>query len=514
LSVSPSLTPSSARATDILAAVRRYANRLAVKSQAGETTFAELGQRAAALAERLVEVGVGPGDFVAVFLRNDASAVWTSFGVVLTGACEVQLNSGLTGAELRHCLSLTPPRVVVTSSAHAAGFRELDCRVMLIEDIGLSDPSQFRPKDVDADTLGRVNFTSGTSGLPKAIVTTHHRRWIGNLLFRASLPRLPGARSAILLVTPFSHGAGLFAQAYLGCGASIVLLDGMDMTFIESLLESRAIDAVFGSPTVLAKLALAFRGHKFDGIRDMFCGTAALPPRTYADIREIFGPVVTLTYGKTEVHSPVAQLPAEETEQFFMSGAAASEAACLGWPAQGVEVDVVASDGGRAAPGQPGEIRIRANHMSNGSIESKGFCAWDEAGRHATGDIGYFDEVGRLRLVGRSSDVIKSGGYKIFPAEIELALATAGTEAVVIGVPSTYWGEVIVAVCEAGGPTAPDRSALDESLASYKRPRAFITVSSLPRNGQGKVVRGQLLALIDKSHTLIDGPYPRFEPKT
>ena len=287
----------------------------------------------------------------------------------------------------------------------------------------------------------------------------------------------------------------------------------MDMAFIEALLARGSVDALFGSPTVLAKLSQAFAGRKFGGLTSIFCGTAALAPGVYAAIKSIFGPVVFLTYGKTEAHSPLAQLPADETDRFYSSGEADSGHSCLGWPAPGVEIDIADSAGAPCPAGQPGEIRVRASHMTNGWIDSEGFHDWGLEGRHATGDLGYFDAAGRLRLVGRAGDVIKTGGYKIFPAEIELALAAVGAEAVALGAPSPYWGEIVVAVSEKPCDGTQLEAALGDRLAAYKRPRAFLVVDSFPRNAQGKVVRRDLLRLIDERYTLVDGPYPRFETR-
>jgi malonyl-CoA/methylmalonyl-CoA synthetase len=427
----------------------------------------------------------------------------------------VQLNSGLQPQERQHCLSLASARLVICNRKDAADFTSLGCDVIAVEDIRRADLSSIDLAAVPADAPGRINFTSGTTGKPKAIISTHARRWLGNLLFRATLPRLPGADSSILLVTPYSHGAGLFTQAYLSCGASVTLLDGMDMPFIERCLTERTIDAVFGPPTALAKLAETFAGRAFPNtLHAIFSGTAVMPAPLYRSLEAMFGPVVNLTYGKTEVHSPIAQLNAVETQRFYANETADSGHACLGYAAPGVEIALVDDDGMTVARGSAGEIRVRARHMTSGWIDDLGFHGWEPDGWHATGDLGYVDGERRLRLLGRANDVIKTGGYKIYPAEIELACAEVGANVVVIGFPSEYWGEVIVAVS--------DRSDLDwsaaatrlgERLAHYKRPRACLVVDRLPRNAQGKVVRKELLRVLAERYTLIDGQHPRLEPR-
>jgi acyl-CoA synthetase (AMP-forming)/AMP-acid ligase II len=216
----------------------------------------------------------------------------------------------------------------------------------------------------------------------------------------------------------------------------------------------------------------------------------------------MFGPVVRVTYGKTEVVNPIAILRPEETEEWYAEGGGADGAACVGWPGQGVEIVLGAGD----------EVLLRARHMSEGTLDAElNVVPWRADGFHPTGDVGRFDERGRLHLVARLSDAMKSGGYKIYPQEIERALAPAG-EAVVVGFPSEYWGEVIVAVAETPdeGWAAAARAACSD-LAPFKRPRLYAGVAAFPRNGQGKVVRRVLLAELFRNWRLVDGPRPVFE---
>jgi acyl-CoA synthetase (AMP-forming)/AMP-acid ligase II len=503
---------SPSRAHDFLGVIRRYWDRPAVISQSGKVTFGEIGQRAVGLAKRLQDAGVKPGDPVAVFLRNGPEAVWASFGVMLAGACETQLNSGLTSAERLHCLSLAKARLAVTGKKNDAELRECGCKVVAVEEIGSEDPWRFVPDALDSRLAARMNFTSGTTGLPKAIVTSHQRRWIGTLVLRGSLPYPPNKDSSILLVTPFSHGAGLFTQVYLGCGASVCLIDGMDMAFIETALQEGSIDSLFATPTVLAKLGQVFSGRKFSCLKSIYCGTAALSRDTYAKIRAIFGPIVAVTYGKTEIHSPIALLPAEDTDDLLTRENTSSQDACLGYLSPGVEAQIRTVEGDVCAFGDSGEIHLRAAHMANGWIDANGFHDWADDGFHATGDMGYFDQQGRLRLMGRSGDVIKTGGYKLYPAEVERALEKIGVTATVIGVPSVYWGQVLVAVSETEVEMT-DLAKLHEHITTYKRPRALLRVESIPKNAQGKVVRSQLLELIQENFVFEDGPYPRFIAK-
>src|SRR6266851_5472647 len=470
-----------------------------------ELRFAELAAMAGGLAHRLLAAGVEPGEPVATCLRNGLPAVWASTGVKLTGAAETPLNPALGEAERRYCLELAGIRRVVTSRADAPFFAALGVAVTEIEEIAAAPLAALPP--VPSGAWGRISFTSGTTGRPKAIVHTHGARWIANLLQRASFAVMPGPGSRVLLMTPYTHGAGLLAAAFLDHGAAAVVLDGVDPSGVERLLQSGTIDHVFAPPTVLAKLAAAFPDRHFPGIRIVFCGTAPLTPSLYAKARALFGPVVRITYGKSEVVNPIAVLPPAACELYY-GEADPGAGFCVGWPGTGVEIAIRGEDGGELATDAVGEVHLRAQHMLAGLIDGGGFHKLPEGGWHETGDLGRIDARGRLHLVGRTADVIKSGGYKIHPEEIETALAgSAGDGAVTVTtLPSEYWGEIIVAVAEAASAEWPARAAAAaETLAKFKRPRAYVVLETLPRNAQGKVPRGGVREMIAARYDLLDG---------
>lgn len=481
---------------------RRFAGRVAVRDAAGEITYAELFARAAGLARRLIEAGVRPGEPVASHVRNGRAAVWTAYAIAMAGAAEMPLNVAYTEAEIRTCLAVVPARVSVSEAARAGLFADLGCTALVAEDAPAEAPDASRFSEVAADAPGRIMFTSGTTGTPKAIVHTQRGRFVANALLQATLPFVPGPESRVLLMTPFAHGASLQTFAWLDQGAGVILLDGVRMETVAQVLEAGAADTLFAAPTVLAKFADGFAGRRFAGVRAIFTGTAPLTAPVYAAAREMFGPVVRVTYGKSEVFNPITVLPPADTDAFFAAGGSADGGACVGWPAPGVEL---------ALDAETGEVRIRAQHLSAGWIGADGFHPWDADGFHPTGDVGRIDETGRLLLLGRLADMLKTGGYKLFPAEIERAI---GAELVVVGLPSTYWGEIIVAVAERPAPDWEARArAGAETLAPFKRPRFYLPLDALPRNAQGKVVRRAIVAALLERYRLEDGPRPRLLPR-
>lgn len=504
------------RSTDFATLARRFAPRIAVADIDGAITYERLFRKAAALALRLIEAGVKPGDPVATFVRNGIPAVWASLGVTLSGAAELPLNPGLNEADRRYCVEVAGARHVVAADADGAFFGSLGLVVHALEEVG---EAELRPKlfpAVAAGSWAKIGFTSGTTGAPKGIVTSQEGRFAGNLLQRASLPHRPGPTSRLLLMTPFSHGAALLTYAVLDLGGSVMLLDGVDPAVVLSLIANGEVDEMFAPPTVLTKIVAAAEGRRLPGLKTIFCGTAVLSPTLYARTRAIFGPVVRVTYGKTEVINPITVLEADETEAWYAQGGADADA-CVGWPASGVEIVIRGADGGAAAPGEVGEVTIRAHQMLAGTIRAGAYEPLAPGAFHEAGDLGYVDAVGRLHLVGRAADVIKTGGYKVAPEEVERVLSAAlgPSEVAAFGLPSEYWGEVIVAAVERPGPGWEEalRSATRD-MTAYKRPRAWLAVDALPRNAMSKVSRKMLREAVLATHRLIDGPRPRLEPLT
>jgi acyl-CoA synthetase (AMP-forming)/AMP-acid ligase II len=500
--------PTIAWAGELDVLARSFGDRICVSDGARELTYRELAGYAGGLAARLKAAGVTPGMPVATFLRNSLPAVWASYGVKLSGTAETPLNPDLTEDERRYCVTLVGARHVVTSVAAAPFFSGLGLNVINVEDVSVAPDALSDLVPVPADAWGRILFTSGTTGRPKAVVHTHEARWIANLLQRATFAHMPHVGSRVLLMTPFSHGASLITFAYYDLGASVILLDGVDLPVIERVLSAGMVDAVFAPPTVLAKLTAAFAGRHFPGIHTVFCGTSTLTPALYAKARALFGPVVRVTYGKSEIVNPITVLPPAACEAYYASERN-GDGTCLGWPATGVEVEIRRPDGTRADIDEVGDIHLRARHMLCGHIDANGFRPLPPDGFHETGDLGRIDARGRLHLVGRTADVIKSGGYKIFPEEIERVLADYAPGVAVTTLESEYWGEVIVAVAEAAAEGWDERArrAVDV-LAKYKHPRAYVSLESLPRNVQGKISRRAVRALLLAQWRLVDGPRP------
>jgi malonyl-CoA/methylmalonyl-CoA synthetase len=489
---------------------QRFERLPAVCTSCAEHTFEEVLGRAAAVAQSLRREGIEAGQPVATVLTNRAHAVWGSIGVTLTGAAEASLNAAMTAAELKYCLDLIGPRRILANATTATTVREAGYSPLLVEEIDDARADIAVDRPVDGDLAGKILFTSGTTGKPKAVVHSHRGRWIANLMLRSNLPFQPTPQSRILLVTPYSHGASLLTGAFLDTGASVHLMTGVEVARIRALLASGAVDCMFAPPTVLAKLTESLSGLTCRSLRTIFTGTATLPSTVYQRTRAIFGPIVRITYGKTEIFNPIAVLEAHDTDVAY---AKADDSGCanLGWPVSGVEVSIRDDSDGMCPVGTAGRIFLRAPHMMTGYIDETGVHSVTPQDWHESGDVGALSPRGELLLLGREKDVIKTGGYKLFPQEVEAPLVAGqiADDVAVVGLPSAYWGQIVAAVAERPVPGWEARAAaVVGSLSRYKRPRAYISVLTLPRNAQGKLQRPKLLEMLLAEYRIEDGPHP------
>jgi acyl-CoA synthetase (AMP-forming)/AMP-acid ligase II len=318
----------------------RFGEAPAVSDQFGDVlSYRALSERAHALAEWLAGRGMAPGAPIAILLPNSTAAVWVSYGVRIAGGAEAPLSWGYTRDEIAWAARLAQFRLVISSEKRTTVLRELGLETLWVDAVPPCPGIDGDRPAVPADAAGKLLFTSGTTGRPKGVRYSHGRRWLGEQLLRATLPFTLAAGSRILLVTPFPHGASLLTHAWCEQGGEVLLLDGADPQRMRELLRRRDIDAVFAPPTVIAKLAAAVGDERFEGVRCVFTGTQPLGATLYAKACALFGPVVRITYGKSECFNPITVLEPADTHAYF-NQPRLPPGACVGWPAPGVEIDI------------------------------------------------------------------------------------------------------------------------------------------------------------------------------
>ena len=503
---------------NLLTLGQRFGDSIAVTDSADQQlTYRQLNARAHQLAAYLNELGLSAGEPIAVLLPNSCEAVWVSYGIRLHGACETPLAFNSTEHELAWFAQVAQFKWVIAAPEKHDLLISMGFKVLLPEAIcqHANNDHQLPMEPVPASAWGRLMFTSGTTGKPKGVLYTHAARAAGEQLQKATLPFMPQVGERIVLMTPFIHGASLLTYAWCDLGGEVVLLKGIDLERLAALLSDKKLAAMFAPPTVLAKITNAFAGKRFEGLRCIFTGTQPLTLSLYQKAEAMFGPVVRVTFGKSECVNPITVLDAASTHAFFTSEDRARPGACVGWPAPGVEIRIATPDLDTGEDEIPdGEVFLRAPQMSATLLSPDGLIPHAADGWHATGDLGYFDGQGRLVLTGRIADVIKTGGYRVNPDEIEAVLAglPLSGQISVTSLVSDYWGEIIIAVGEQtqNGWIEACQSRV-ATLSKHKQPRLYVEVADLPRNPQGKVSRRAVRAAVLGQYRLIDGAYPELK---
>jgi len=294
------------------------------------------------------------------------------------------------------------------------------------------------------------------------------------------------------------HGLGVGLHGTLYVGASAVLLDGFDPEHVIDAAIEHEATLFFGVPTMYHRLIDSDRVAELAPLRLCVAGSAPLPPSVHDAFRAATGRTVLERYGMTETVMLVSN-PYDGERR----------AGAVGFPLPGVEVRF-ARDGGAfvdlptaAIDGAVGEIAVRGPNVFSGYWERPGsnVAAFSD-GWFRTGDLASVSTDGYITIVGRAKELIISGGFNVYPREVEEVLAShpAVADVAVTGTPSTEWGEEVTAfVVVREGHVAPDRDGLrefcDEQLARYKAPRRVVIVDTLPRNALGKVVKHELRCL-------------------
>jgi acyl-CoA synthetase (AMP-forming)/AMP-acid ligase II len=475
-------------------------------------SFAELAVLVRRAAAGCVERGVQPGDRVAVWGPNSLEWIVAALGALSAGASLVPLNTRFKGDEAAYILDRSGARLTFVS----APFLGNDYSAMLGDTEG-GERFATAPLDeslwsaygdddhnvaerigaVTPDDTGDVIFTSGTTGRPKGVVTTHAQTIRVFTTWSEVVGLQRGDR--YLVVNPFFHTFG-YKAGIIACllrGATIVPQPVFDVATTLDLVERERITVVPGPPTLYQSILDApdRSGRDLSSLRLAVTGAAVVPVALVERMRaELSFATVLTAYGLTEATGTVTMCRREDDPVTI--------ATTSGRAIPDTEVRVVDRDNRPVPVGEPGEVVVRGYNVMRGYFEDPVATAEtvDADGWLHTGDIGVLDDRGNLRITDRLKDMYVVGGFNAYPAEIEQVLAThpAIAEAAVVGVPDERLGEVgrAFVVPRPGATVVPDEvvAFARERMANYKVPRAVDVVDTLPRNASGKVLKFELRA--------------------
>ena len=511
-----------------------------VHGPAGTTvrlTFDQLADAVASATRAIVANGIDRGDRVAIWAPNCAEWVIAALGAVGAGALLVPLNTRFKGAEAAYILRQSGARMLFTvdgflgndypallDQAVAAGDKvpELERVVILRTGDGTqkritakgdpvvgwevflqeggscsADVAAGRTASITAGDLSDLVFTSGTTGRPKGAMSTHGQ----TLRTFATWAEVVGLRGGdrYLIVNPFFHTFG-YKAGILAClmtGATMFPEPIFDVDLVVQRVESEGISVLPGPPTIFQTILdhPDRKGFDLSTLRLVVTGAAVVPVELVRGLWDDLGVETVLTaYGLTEATGTVTMCRRGDSAEVI--------AGTSGRAIPDVDVRIVDTAGIEVPRGQAGEIVVRGYNVMRGYFNDAE--ATDEAidieGWLHTGDVGTMDEVGNVTITDRLKDMYVSGGFNVYPAEVEavLRLHPGVAQVAVVGVPDRRLGEtgVAVVVPAAGGGTDDLEEGLlgwaKERLANYKVPRRVVAVESLPVNASAKVLKREL----------------------
>jgi len=502
---------------------------------AGDDTFtwSQIREQAHAVARALIASGVRPGDRVSVWMPNRPQFVPTMLGIEIIGAAMVPINTRYRGEEARVILSRSGASALILCN----GFLDTDYLALLDEaieregsglprlntivDIGTGGSGTGGPGTTGAlswedflargaqvtdealaelsagvtpDTIADIMYTSGTTGVPKGVMSAHAQT-IGVADVWASGASLTES-DRYAIVNPFFHTFGYKAGvvACMTAGTTIYPVETFDAEALMQLIQDARITVIPGAPTIFTTLINHPRRTEYDlsSLRFSIAGAATVPERLFADMLEVLGfEQVAQAYGLTEC--VVATQSRSHEDPLHV-------AQTTGPAVPGLEIRVVDGEGRDVATGDDGEIWIRGPWVMRGYFEEPEAtaAAIDPEGWLHTGDVGRLDEHGCVKITDRIKDMFTVGGFNVYPAEVENALSAHPdvVESAVIGIDDERMGSVGRAYVVLRPDADLDADALTahcrDRLANFKVPREFVAIDAFPRNASGKILKKDL----------------------
>jgi malonyl-CoA/methylmalonyl-CoA synthetase len=459
--------------------------------------YGDVERRSAAFARLLGALGVGIGDRVAVQAEKSIDMLMLYLGTLRAGAVFLPLNTAYTAGELDYFMRDAEPALFVCDPATLAVIGPLAeaaavPRVATLESLAAqaaAEPGGFDDAARDDKDLAAILYTSGTTGRSKGAMLSHDN--LGSNAFMLKDAWAFTGRDVLLHALPIFHTHGLFVatNTLLAAGASMIFLPRFDAAQV--LAQLPRATTMMGVPTFYIRLLdePGFTRDLVSHMRLFISGSAPLSADIHREFRERTGHAILERYGMTETNMNISN--PYDGERI---------AGTVGFPLPGVSIRIADPETGAGMPqGEVGVVEIAGPNVFQGYWRMPEKTAAEfRDGYFVSGDLGFVDARGYVSLVGRAKDLIISGGYNVYPAEVETALDELPQvhESAVIAVPHRELGEAPVAVIvprEAGFADAEAiKAGLADSLARYKQPRAILFVEALPKNAMGKVQKALL----------------------
>ncbi|WP_408008066.1 class I adenylate-forming enzyme family protein [Pseudalkalibacillus sp. A8] len=472
----------------------QYSEKPAVKDSRGTITYNQLRINACRLGHALLEEGLKKGDRVAILMSNRREHVELDIAISLTGLIKVPVNYRLHPKEFEYIIENSQASILIGEASLIDSVRspvkkiDIDSEYLSF----LENKSEEFPNiNVKEDDLFALMYTSGTTGKPKGAMLTH-RNMISSALSLNMVCQIT-SEDTIGHVAPLTHGSNFLSQCSLFFGIKQVIFNKFNPEDFLDEIEQEAISIIFLVPTLVN---LMIHAHNFDPrklrhIKTINMAGSPIAVDKLNKALDLIGPKFAETYGLVEAPMVITMMPKNELRNHPDSCGAIGPF---------VELKIVDSSGVEVSNGEIGEI------ICKGSLVMKGYWNNEMASNESikggwfhTGDMGWKDDTGYVRLVDRAKDIIITGGLNVYPREVEEVLNQhpAVKETCVFGIPDDKWGESICAHVVLKEPflTIVEQELIllcKEHLANFKKPRLIKIVSELPKNSYGKILRKEL----------------------
>lgn len=494
-----------------------FPDQMAIVHGDYEINYREANERVNQLANAFSALGLRKGDNLAILLHNCPEFIETLFACFKAGITTVPINFRLHPEECRFIIDNSESAAVVLG----ADFRDdlyilkdgmpkvkhficVDESIPGMEDyenLVESQPVIFEAEEVENHHVAWIFYTSGTTGMPKGAMLTHHNILTMTMNFFADVCPL-GPEDAVLHAAPLSHGSGLYAIPNVAKAAANVILEtrSFEPEAVFKTIERRKITNMFAAPTMIKRLITHSDIKQYDlsSLKCINYGGGPIHVQDLKDMVKVMGQVFVQIFGQAESPMTISYLRKEEhlTDGNELQ---LKRLASAGIPRTDVEVRVVDENDIELPNGTLGEIVVR------GEVVMKGY--WKNAqatkdtirkGWLRTGDLGVMDEYGYIYIMDRSKDMIISGGENVYSREIEDVIIKHPSvfEVAVIGVPDDTWGEAIKAIVALKeGQSASEEEIISfckKYLASYKKPKSVDFVDELPKSAYGKILKREI----------------------
>lgn len=496
--------------------VRMNPNGLAFTGEGGDFTYKESQALTYKIAKTMQGHGFGAGSRFAIYSHNCGYAMIAELGAMRAGGtwCTVNLRySPETNTEL---LKKHGCQVIFFHSSTAEQVRYITKVVNSIELAVCVDKkvdegdflldwiseADAQPEDYQIleDGIGFQGATAGTTGLPKIAFATHNWALMSTIAWCTCLRF--DIHPVNLAVTPVSHAAGPVVLGHVALGGTTVMMERADVDLILANIPRYKVTSLFVPPTLLYMLLThpKVRDYDYSSLRYVICSGSPLAPERILDAIKVFGPVMAQGFGQTEACFPMTFISPEETAEAARDESKRHRLLSCGRPTVAVGAMEVMDDAGNIlGPNANGEIVMRGPTLAKGYLnDPEATAELQKYGWHHTGDIGYRDDEGYFYITDRKRDIIISGGYNIFPFEVEQVLLghPAVQDCAVIAVPDEKWGEAVKAVVQ----LVPNMTVTEDQLiglckgkiGGMKAPKSVDFWAELPRSETGKVLKREI----------------------